>query len=126
MNSDETSSIYAGILQVVGQIPAGQVATYGQIAWIAGAPSPRMTGYALGGLPPDTDIPWQRVVNAQGGLSPRGDPLATDIQRKRLEAEGVEFQPDGRVDLGRFLWPGPDPDWLDAHDFVSTPWPGPR
>lgn len=107
--------IYQTILLVVRQIPRGRVATYGQIAWIVGAASPRMTGYALGGLPSDTDIPWQRVVNSQGGISPRGDPLATDRQRKRLEAEGIEFLPDSRIDLGRFGWDGPDPDWLEMH-----------
>lgn len=111
----ETMLIYQTILLVVRQIPRGRVATYGQIAWIVGAASPRMTGYALGGLPADTDIPWQRVVNSQGGISPRGDPLATDRQRKRLEAEGIEFLPDSRIDLGRFGWDGPDPDWLERH-----------
>ncbi|RME52178.1 MAG: hypothetical protein D6790_18905 [Caldilineae bacterium] len=114
--------VYQDILLVVAQIPRGQVATYGQIAWIVGAATPRMVGYALAGLPENTDIPWQRVINSQGGLSPRGDPLAVDVQRRRLEAEGVQFGPEGRVDLDRFGWEGPDPGWLDEHGFVLAPW----
>ena len=81
-----------------------------------------MAGYALGGLSEDTDVPWQRVVNRGGGISPRGDPLATDRQRKRLIEEGIQFQPDGRIDLDRYGWAGPDPDWLEAHDFTRLPW----
>ena len=120
--SGREENVYRRMLLVVRQIPAGRVATYGQIAWIAGAASPRMAGYALGGLPPDTDVPWQRVVNSKGGISPRGDPLATGRQRKRLAEEGVELLPDGRIDLGRFGWAGPEPDWLEAHDFTMLPW----
>ena len=124
--AEDSGNVYKGMLLVVRQIPRGQVATYGQIAWIVGAASPRMAGYALGGLPLDTDIPWQRVVNSQGGISPRGDPLATDRQRKRLAEEGVQFLADGRIDLQRYGWPGPDPDWLEAHGFTTLPWRGRR
>ena len=120
--ADHEVSVYQKMLLVVREIPRGRVATYGQIAWIVGAASPRMAGYALGGLPEDTDIPWQRVVNRHGGISPRGDPLATDRQRKRLIDEGIRFLPDGRIDLGRFGWAGPDPDWLEAQGFTRLPW----
>ena len=120
--ADQTESVYQKMLMVVREIPPGRVATYGQIAWIVGAASPRMAGYALGGLSEDTDVPWQRVVNRHGGISPRGDPLATDRQRKRLIEEGIKFQPDGRIDLDRYGWAGPDPDWLEAHDFTRLPW----
>ena len=120
--ADNAESVYQKILLVVRQIPRGRVATYGQIAWIVGAASPRMAGYALGGLPPDTDIPWQRVVNGQGGISPRGDPLATERQRRRLADEGIRFLPNGRIDLRRFGWAGPDPGWLEAHGFTALPW----
>lgn len=121
MAGDEGSA-YGQILLVVGQIPRGRVATYGQVAWIVGAATPRMAGYALGGLPADTEIPWQRVVNSRGGISPRGDPLATDRQRKLLAEEGVLFMPDGRIDLDLFGWAGPEPDWLEAHGFAVVPW----
>lgn len=118
--------VYQDILLLVQQVPRGQVATYGQIAWIAGAATPRMVGYALAGLPEDADIPWQRIINSRGGLSPRGDPLAVEVQRRRLEEEGVRFGPEGRVDLARYGWPGPDPGWLEERGFVLAPWPGPR
>ncbi len=118
----EVVGIYEKMLLVVREIPLGRVATYGQIAWIAGAASPRMAGYALGGLAADTDVPWQRVVNGRGGISPRGDPLATDRQRKLLAEEGVRFGADGRIDLDQFGWGGPDPEWLEAHGFVLLPW----
>ncbi len=118
----EAETVYQKILLVVREIPLGRVATYGQLAWIVGAASPRMAGYALGGLPEDTDVPWQRVVNSKGGISPRGDPLATDRQRKILVEEGILFQADGRIDLGRYGWDGPDPEWLEANDFTLLPW----
>ena len=115
-------SIYEKMLLVVREIPRGRVATYGQVAWIAGAASPRMAGYALGGLAADTEVPWQRVVNGRGGISPRGDPLATDRQRRLLAEEGVRFGADGRIDLDQYGWGGPDPEWLEAHGFSLLPW----
>jgi len=118
----DDGSVYGQILLVVGQIPQGRVATYGQVAWIVGAATPRMAGYALGGLPADTEIPWQRVVNSRGGISPRGDPLATERQRRLLAEEGVLFMPDGRIDLDLFGWTGPEPDWLEANGFAVVPW----
>lgn len=121
----DTPSIYAHILAVVRLIPSGRVASYGQIAWIVNAATPRMVGYAMAGLPAGSDVPWQRVVNSQGGISPRGDPISSGRQRALLEEEGVVFGPDGRVDFARFGWGGPDPEWLEAQGFVSLPWPGP-
>lgn len=115
-------SIYEKMLLVVREIPRGRVATYGQVAWIAGAASPRMAGYALGGLAADTEVPWQRVVNGRGGISPRGDSLATDRQRRLLAEEGVQFGADGRIDLDQYGWGGPDPEWLEAHGFSLLPW----
>ena len=120
--ASEVDSVYRKMLLVVREVPLGRVATYGQIAWIVGAASPRMAGYALGGLPEDTDVPWQRVVNSRGGISPRGDPMATDRQRKILIEEGIFFQEDGRIDLSRFGWDGPDPEWLEANEFTLMPW----
>ncbi|MBX3051545.1 MAG: MGMT family protein [Caldilineaceae bacterium] len=119
-------SIYDHILAVVCQIPRGRVASYGQIAWIVNAPTPRMVGYALAGLAAGSDVPWQRVINSQGGISPRGDPGGSGRQRKLLEAEGVEFGPNVRVDFARFGWDGPDPAWLAERGYTLLPWPGKR
>ena len=86
--------------------------TYGAIAALAGNPmAPRAVGYALRVLPPDADVPWQRVVNKAGKVSPRGvDPAhAIFIQRKLLEGEGVVFDADDGIDFGRFGWRGPLP-----------------
>jgi methylated-DNA-protein-cysteine methyltransferase-like protein len=94
---------------VIRRIPRGQVATYGQVAALAGLPRrARMVGHALSSTPEDVDVPWHRVVNAQGRVSPRGDlGLAEGFQRHLLEEEGVVFSQSGRIDLDRFGW---DPD----------------
>ena len=65
-------AVYDRVLEVVRQIPRGQVATYGQIAMIVGNCTPRMVGYCMASLDPDSDVPWQRVINAQGRISPAG------------------------------------------------------
>ncbi len=97
---NDLSPVYQRILQIVRQIPRGQVATYGQIAWIEGTCTPRMVGYALAGLPEESDVPWQRVINARGCISTHGDE-----QRRLLEQEGILFDDDGRIDLQRYGWP---------------------
>ena len=90
---------------MIRRIPRGRVATYGQIARLAGVPgAARQVGYALHALPEGSPVPWQRVLNARGAISPRSVPGAEGIQRARLEAEGVHFGPAGRVDLTRFRW----------------------
>ena len=62
--------VYERILDVVRQVPSGQVATYGQIAMIAGGCTPRMVGYCLAALDPGSDVPWQRVINYRGHGEP--------------------------------------------------------
>ena len=95
---------------MVDRIPPGQVATYGQIARLLGQPrGARQVGYALAALSPDSPVPWHRVVNAQGRISPRGLDGAHDLQRLLLEDEGVAFDNQGRIDLSRFGWSGPAP-----------------
>lgn len=99
---------YARIFAVVRRIPAGSVATYGQIARLAGLGGhARQVGYALAALEDDT-VPWHRVINARGEVSPRSD--GDDHgQPERLEREGVVFDSRGRVPLGEFQWrPSPD------------------
>lgn len=96
---------YDAIYAAVRRIPRGKVATYGQVARLAGLPRrARLVGTALRGLPEKTTVPWQRVVNAQGKVSPRAVPGEGDGQRARLEGEGVAFKPGGRIDLSRHLW----------------------
>src|ERR1044071_10045232 len=81
--------------RVVSQIPRGRVATYGQIARLAGLPGQaRLVGYALHALPAGTSVPWQRVVNAQGAISTRS--AGVSPQRRILESEGVRFDSRGR------------------------------
>ncbi len=95
---------YGRIYTVVRRIPRGRVATYGQIAGLAGLPGhARQVGYALHALPSHTRVPWHRVINARGEVSPRanGERLT---QQMLLEEEGVEFDARGRLRLERFQW----------------------
>lgn len=103
---------YTEVYQLVRMIPPGKVTTYGAIARMLGRPrAARTVGYALRALPDDTDVPWQRVINAQGTISLKArHPEETSLQRRRLEAEGVVFDADGRVDFARFGW-GEAPDY---------------
>lgn len=95
---------YQRIYRVVRRIPRGRVATYGQVARLAGLPGQaRLVGYALAALPDDADVPWHRVVNARGGISPRADSGWGDAQRALLEAERVKFAGD-TLSLARCQW----------------------
>lgn len=99
------SDSYARIYAVIRRIPRGRVASYGQIAELAGLPGhARQVGYALHALPAATAIPWHRVINAAGGISRRSWPGAELIQQQLLEAEGVEFDLRGRVRLAKVGW----------------------
>lgn len=102
----------AAVWDIVRGIPRGRVASYGQIAKLVGLPDgvdadtyrafgARWVGTAMSACP--ADVPWQRVLNAKGEISLKGD-----AQRRLLEAEGVQFDAKGRVDLKRFGWAGPD------------------
>ena len=95
---------HARILAVVDSIPRGRVATYGQIAREAGLPrNARLVGRLLANLPSGSKIPWHRVINSAGQISPRpGSSIAR--QRRLLAREGVRLSPAGRIDLARFLW----------------------
>lgn len=97
-------SAYARVYAAVSRIPAGQVATYGQIAALVRLPrGARQVGYALAALPVGTLVPWHRVVNARGALSLRGHGGVT--QEIRLAREGVRLDSRGRVDLSLHRWP---------------------
>jgi len=94
------------IYSVVSRIPRGRVATYGQVARLAGQPGQaRQVGYALAALRDGSRIPWHRVVNAKGRISPRrdGGPEAT-LQRLRLRREGVRLDQGGHIRLEIYRW----------------------
>ena len=100
-----TSDAYQRIYETVRRIPHGKVATYGQVAYLAGlGRQPRMVGYALHAA--DEDLPWHRVINARGEISARSNPTgwAESRQYRLLVGEGVEFDERGRVPLARFQW----------------------
>jgi methylated-DNA-protein-cysteine methyltransferase-like protein len=95
---------YSRIYDVVRRIPPGRVATYGQVAELAGMPGQaRQVGYALHALK-DDEVPWHRVVNAQGRVSERSDPGSDGWQRELLEEEGVSFDDRERVSLELYGW----------------------
>jgi len=103
MKNVAPKGLHRGIHDVVSRIPRGRVATYGQIARLAGLPGQaRLVGYALHALPAGTPVPWQRVVNAQGAISVRSGHETN--QRRLLEREGVEFDSRGRIPLDSFQW----------------------
>ncbi len=94
------------IWQVIAMIPPGKVSTYGEVARQAGLPGgARRVGYALRQLPTGTQIPWHRVINAQGRISIPDGAASRYTQRDRLEAEGIVFKANKSVDLRRFGWP---------------------
>jgi len=99
------SRTYERIYGVVRRIPRGRVATYGQVASVAGLPGrARQVGYALHALSTESNLPWQRVVNSSGRISSRAEPGADHLQRILLEDEGVAFDDSGRISLKECQW----------------------
>lgn len=91
------------VFEIVRRIPKGRVMTYGQLAALLGEGyTARTVGYVMHAS--DETVPWQRVINAQGGCSTRRVVLPEDLQQKMLEAEGVVFDSKGRCDLERYRW----------------------
>lgn len=104
----EGESFADRVLTVVAKIPRGKVLTYGQVATIVGSPrASRIVGGVLFRLGPESRVPWQRVINAQGKLSTYRVGCGPE-QRKRLEAEGLKFNRDGAIDLSRHQWWPPE------------------
>jgi methylated-DNA-protein-cysteine methyltransferase related protein len=94
---------YESIYAIVKRIPRGRVATYGQVATLAGLPGhARQVGYALNKLPAGRNLPWHRVLNARGQVSRRRQ--GESDQQERLEAEGILFDQEGRLSLKRYQW----------------------
>jgi methylated-DNA-protein-cysteine methyltransferase related protein len=95
---------YKTIYKIVAKIPYGRVATYGQIAKLAGIPGQaRQVGYALSAVT-DNHIPWHRVINAKGEISPRSDSAFAILQHELLEHEGVKFNSQGKISLHLYRW----------------------
>ncbi len=93
----------------VCMVPTGRVSTYGDVAGALGSPRvARQVGWALAALPSGSDVPWHRIVNAQGRISHRGDILRAQEQQRRLEAEGVRFGASGRLELAALRWHWPE------------------
>ena len=100
---DQHDSFQQRIWQIVAAIPYGHVATYGDVAQLAGSPrAARQVGGVLSRLPEGTTLPWHRVVNRHGTISLQGDSLLR--QRDALEAEGIEVSDDGQLDLATCRW----------------------
>lgn len=100
----DESSYKTRVISWVERIPAGKVATYGQIAALAGKPrAPRQVGQILAGLANPDQVPWQRVINIKGEISTHRRGVG-DLQQAMLESEGVCFDAYGRCDLEIYLW----------------------
>jgi methylated-DNA-protein-cysteine methyltransferase-like protein len=118
----------ATVWEIARQVPPGKVTTYGQIAAMIPPPGslnlkeyeafgPRWVGGAMASCP--EDVPWQRVINSQGKISPRP---GAEKQRELLESEGVEFNEKDRVDFDTCGWKGPDAEWCKARGlYVPKP-----
>lgn len=120
MASEAHAAFRGQVLALVARIPPGRVMTYGQLALLAGQPGPggaRLAGFVLGSLAGGSQtegdrtgggqVPWQRVINAQGRVSTHKLGFG-DMQERLLEAEGVEFDGSGRCDLVRLQWWPPE------------------
>lgn len=99
-------SQYKQIYATVRKIPSGKVATYGQIADLAGLyGKARLVGYALFRVDRADDIPWHRVINAKGEISYSFQRQGGDyLQKVLLEEEGIEFKSNGKIDLNKYRW----------------------
>jgi len=97
--------LYEQIYAVVRQVPHGRVTTYGAVARILGSCTARMVGYAMAATPEGSGVPWQRVINSQGKISPHGYGYGSTIQRQLLEDEGIPFEPGDKIDLTKYGWP---------------------
>lgn len=125
----DPDTFYPLVWHIVRQIPLGVVSTYGQIASMIPPPAgvdpqdyerlgPRWVGKAMNAVSgkDDPTVPWQRVINSQGGISlPAGSKAALE-QRIRLEREGLIFDNRDQIDLNLAGWDGPDAGWLREND----------
>jgi methylated-DNA-protein-cysteine methyltransferase-like protein len=106
-----STGYFERVYRLVRLIPLGKVATYGQIAALLGQPrAARTVGWALHSLSPERAevVPWQRVIGIGGRITHSGESGGAGLQHDLLEAEGIEFDSRGIVDMERFRWAGPD------------------
>jgi len=96
--------LYESIYRLVRQVPPGKVVTYGQVARVVGGCSARMVGFAMASLQEGMNVPWQRVINAKGRISPHGFGYGSALQKQLLEEEGIIFRPDGSIDFDVYGW----------------------
>ncbi|WP_213993359.1 MGMT family protein [Sodalis sp. dw_96] len=100
---ESTDSFRQRVFQIIAAIPAGSITTYGDVALLAGSPrAARQVGGILSRLPQGTKLPWHRVLNRHGGISLPGEGFLR--QKTALEAEGIEMDNQGKVDLDRYRW----------------------
>ena len=101
----DKQNTYQRIYRVVKKIPPGKVATYGQIARLAGLSGhARQVGYALHNLPSKSDVPWQRVINSRGRISFPPDSVEWNMQKSILQSEGIQFNENHTISLIQFQW----------------------
>jgi methylated-DNA-protein-cysteine methyltransferase-like protein len=113
----EERKLYDIIYDTVRQIPYGKIASYGQIADIVGRCSAQMVGFALaalGNTSEPTNVPWQRVVNSQGKVSPHGFGVGSGMQRALLEEEGIDFGLESIIDFEKYGWLGAPKSYLKS------------
>lgn len=104
MSENGADSAFDMIYDIVRRIPFGRVASYGQIAELAGNRRwARVVGYALHAIPKGSDIPWHRVVKKDGEVFGGAGSPSGNRQTELLKSEGVEFV-DGHVDMKRYQW----------------------
>ena len=106
--ADDDADVAPGFRQqvyaVVREIPVGRVLGYAHVAALIGRPRvPRQVGYALSAIPEGSDVPWWRVIRADGSVAMQGDPSRGPLQIALLRAEGVQVD-DARVDMKKYRW----------------------
>lgn len=91
-------------IKVIVSVPAGSVLSYGRVALLAGSPrAARQVGWLLNSMSDKYNLPWHRIVNAQGKISLR-DPISSFEQKMRLEEEGIVFTNDHTISLKKYMW----------------------
>lgn len=112
--TDHVARLYNRIYAVIGRIPVGTVATYGQVAELAGIPGgARVVAAALKVASPGKNLPWHRVIAKAGSARGRiaiHDPIGAAIQQQLLVKEGVDIADAGRIALDRYGWIGRESD----------------